>query len=236
MRGYAGTSIPEKWVGWGWREQGSLLAPYQSVRTVIQVTVPGEQSISLPTTRPFQWCQILGNAGSQLSVLIPNMTLFPCWVLLSKLWAASQALGTMHRKTSPNYNRIHRQKFQYWQWQNKIKVKKTSNTFSKGYSYLSFCYSQCKVHKISCLWIYTEGVMSVTHSATRNPAKRNTTFKAAVFLVSLASIFKPVFSVLRKKDSCLSMLLCSLQTVSAHDLQQSFLWSLFQDSSFHNPL
>lgn len=46
LRGYAGTSIPEKWVGWGWREQGSLLAPYQSVHTVIQVTVPGEQSIS----------------------------------------------------------------------------------------------------------------------------------------------------------------------------------------------
>lgn len=63
----------------------------------------------------------------------------------------------------------------------------------------------------------------MTHSVTRNPAKRNTTFKAAVFLVSLASIFKPVFSILRKQDSFLSVLPCSLQTVSAHDLEQCFL-------------
>lgn len=53
----------------------------------------------------------------------------------------------------------------------------------------------------------------MTHSVTRNPAKRNTTFKAAVFLVSLASIFKPLFSVLRKKDSFLSILPCSLQSL-----------------------
>lgn len=96
---------------------GSRGASWHPIRVYIQQyrwQCLGNRAFPPPTTGPSWWCQILGNAGSQLSELIPNMTLFPCWVLLSKLWAASQALGTMHSKTSPNYNRIHRQKFQYW--------------------------------------------------------------------------------------------------------------------------